>query len=184
MSSQNKLLGYMLIEGNESALRGVALITDTRGIPKEFVRTDPLRPETLDRILYGESFSAYAKQSLILENLLDAVSNDPQLWICNDDEILEPLRNVSRIKSVMLEESPHVPLDAPGHIETSAEPNVYLIQANMNGAPLRAEFPDGTRSDEVEQSAVILTEAAVSMNILEPFTRLQKAISYLASGRA
>ena len=174
----------MMIEGSESTLRGVALITDTRGIPKEFVRTDPLRPEALDRILYGDAFGTYAKQSLILENLLDAVSNDPQLWLCNDEELLEPLYRVSRLKSVMLEESPHVPLDAAGHIETSAEPNVYLIQAYRNGAPLRAEFPDGTRSDEVEQSAVILTEAGQTMNILEPFTRLQKALTYLATGRA
>ena len=181
---QNKYLGYMMIEGNDSSVRGVALITDTRGIPKEFVRTDPLRPETLDRILYGESFGLYAKQHLILENLLDAVGNDPQLWICNDEEILDPLREVSRIKTVMLEESPHVPLDAAGHIETSAEPDVYLIQAYVNGAPLRAEFPEGTRSDEVEQSAVILTEAGQSMNILEPFNRLQKSLSYLATGRA
>ena len=184
MPAQNNFLGYMLIEGSENSLRGVALITDTRGIPKEFVRTDTLRPEALDRILYGESFNAYAKQSLILENLLDAVGNDPQLWICNDEEILEPLRSVSRIKTVMLEESPHVPLDAPGHIETSAEPNVYLIQAYRNGAPLRAEFPNETRNDEVEQSAVILTEAGQTMNVLEPFTRLQKAVSYLTSGRA
>ena len=182
--ASNNFLGYMSIEGNESAIRGVALITDTRGIPKEFVRTDPLRPETLDRILYGDAFTSYAKQSLILENLLDAVSNDPQLWLCNDEELLEPLRKVSRIKTVMLDESPHVPLDAAGHIETSAEPNVYLIQAYRNGAPLRAEFPENTRSDEVEQSAVILTEAGESMNILEPFTRLQKALSYLATGRA
>ena len=181
---QNNFLGYMSIEGNEGTIRGVALITDTRGIPKEFVRTDPLRPEALDRILYGDSFTSYAKQSLILENLLDAVSNDPQLWLCNDEEILEPLRKVSRIKTLMLEESPHVPLDAAGHIETSAEPNVYLIQAYRNGAPLRAEFPEGTRSDEVEQSALILTEAGETMNILEPFTRLQKALSYLATGRA
>ena len=181
---QNNFLGYMMIEGSESTIRGVALITDTRGIPKEFVRTDPLRPEALDRILYGSAFTTYAKQSLILENLLDAVSNDPQLWLCNDEELLEPLHKVSRIKSVMLEESPHVPLDAAGHIEASAEPNVYLIQAYRNGAPLRAEFPEDTRSDEVEQSAIILTEAGETMNILEPFTRLQKALTYLATGRA
>ena len=181
---QNNFLGYMSIEGSESTIRGVALITDTRGIPKEFVRTDPLRPEALDRILYGSAFTTYAKQSLILENLLDAVSNDPQLWLCNDEELLEPLHKVSRIKSVMLEESPHVPLDAAGHIEASAEPNVYLIQAYRNGAPLRAEFPEDTRSDEVEQSAIILTEAGETMNILEPFTRLQKALTYLATGRA
>ena len=178
------MLGYMMIEGSDSSTRGVALITDTRGIPVEFVRTDPLRPDALERILYGESFGAYAKQKLILENLLDAVGNDPKLWLCNDDEILEPLHKISRITTLMLEESPHVPLDAQGHVETSAEPNVYLFQVYRNGAPLRAEFPEDTRSDEIEQSAGILTEAGLSMNVLEPFTRLQKAISYLASGRA
>ena len=178
----NNALGYMLIEGTETQIRGAALITDMKGFPLDFVRTDPLRPDQLSRILYGDAFGQYAKEKLILESLLDAVETDPQLWICNDLDILAPLRANSRIKSVLLEESPHVPLDAAGHIETTADPGVFLIQANTNGAPFRAEFPGGVKPDEIQQTAAILTEAAQTMNILEPFARVEKALNFLASG--
>ena len=178
----NNALGYIIIDGTETQIRGAALVTDAKGFPVDFVRTDPLRPDQLSRILYGESFGKYAKEKLILESLLDAVETDPQIWICNDLDILDPLREKSRIKSVLLEASPHVPLDAAGHIETTADPGVFLIQANANGAPFRAEFPGGVRPEEIQQTGAILTEAAATMDILEPFTRLEKALNFLASG--
>ena len=178
----NNTLGYIIIDGSETLIRGAALVTDAKGFPVDFVRSEPLRPDQLSRILYGESFGKYAKEKLVLESLLDAVETDPQLWICNDPDILTPLRANSRIKSVLLEESPHVPLDAAGHIETTADPGVFLIQANANGAPFRAEFPGGVKPDEIQQTAAILTEAAETMNILEPFARVEKALSFLASG--
>ena len=180
----NNLLGYMLIEGTETQLRGAALVTDAKGFPEDFTRTEPLRPDQLARILYGNSFNKYAKESLILESLLDAVEKEPQLWICNDSEILMPLHDKSRIKTVLLEESPHVPLDAAGHIETTAEPGVYMLQVEANGAPLRAEFSSNTRPEEVQQAAAILSFSAQSMDILEPFTRLEKALNFLATGRS
>ncbi len=178
----NNALGYIIIDGTDSLIRGAALVTDAKGFPVDFVRTDPLRPDQLSRILYGESFGKYAKEKLVLESLLDALETDPQLWICNDADILAPLREKSRIKSVLLEESPHVPLDAAGHIETTADPGVFLIQANTNGAPFRAEFPAGIRPDEVQQTAAILTEAAGTMNILEPFARVEKVLNLISSG--
>lgn len=178
----NNALGYIIIDGTDSLIRGAALVTDAKGFPVDFVRTDPLRPDQLSRILYGESFGKYAKEKLVLESLLDALETDPQLWICNDADILAPLREKSRIKSVLLEESPHVPLDAAGHIETTADPGVFLIQANTNGAPFRAEFPAGIRPDEVQQTAALLTEAAGTMNILEPFARVEKVLNLISSG--
>ena len=141
MASQNNSLGYITVEGSEVQVRGGALITDIKGFPLDFARTDPLRPEHLARILYGDSFGSYAKEKLILESLLDAMELEPQLWICNDDDLLKPLKEKSKILTVLLEESPHVPLDAAGHIEATADPGVFLIQAAMNGNPLRAEFP-------------------------------------------
>ena len=184
MASQNNSLGYMIIEGSETMIRGAALVTDSKGFPLDFARTEPLRPDHLARILYGESFGKYAKEKLILESLLDAIEIQPQLWICNDGDLLTPLKTNSRVKAVMLDESPHVPLEAAGHIETTADPGVFLIQVEQNGAPFRAEFPEGTRPDEIQQTAALLADAAASMNILEPFTRLQKALNFLATGRS
>ncbi len=184
MASQNNSLGYMIIEGSETMIRGAALVTDSKGFPLDFARTEPLRPDHLARILYGESFGKYAKEKLILESLIDAVEIQPQIWICNDSDILAPLKANSKIITVMLEESPHVPLDAVGHIETTAEPSVFMIQVEPNGAPLRAEFSENTRPDEVQQAAAILSFSAASMNVLEPFTRLGKALNFLATGRS
>ncbi len=178
----NNTMGYMVIDGTETLIRGAALITDMKGFPVDFVRTEPLRPDQLAKILYGESFGKFAKEKLVLESLLDAVESDPQLWICNDRDILMPLREKSRTKTVLLEESPHVPLDAAGHIETTADPGVFLIQAEPNGNPFRAEFPGSIRPEEVQQTAQALTEAAATMNVLEPFTRVEKALNFLATG--
>ena len=182
MASQNNSLGYIIVEGSEIQIRGGTLITDVKGFQLDFSRTDPLRPEHLARILYGDSFGKYAKEKLILESLIDSMELEPQLWICNDKDILTPLKLRTKIKTVLLEESPHVPLDSAGHIETTADPGVFLIQVSMNGNPLRAEFPDNTRPDEVQQVGDILTEASQTMNVLEPFTRLQKALNFLATG--
>lgn len=178
----NNTLGYVVIDGSETVIRGAALITDMKGFPVDFVRSEPLRPDQISKILYGESFGKYAKEKLVLESLIDAVESDPQLWICNDSDILTPLRNNSRGKSVLLEESPHVPLDAAGHVEATADPGVFLIQAEPNGNPLRAQFPAGVRPEDVQQTAAILTEAAQTMNVLEPFTRVEKAMTFLATG--
>ena len=182
MASQNNLLGYIVIEGGEGQLRGIAIITDNRGIAVDFRYTDLIRPKKLERILYGDSWNTYIKQEVILESIVDAVEETPQLWICNDREILTPLRELSKVKTVLLEESPHVPLDAPGSMENTAEPGAYQIQADPHGNPLRAEFPDGVRSDEVQQVGAMLTEFAETMTLLEPFTRIQRLMSALATG--
>ena len=182
MSSQNNSLGYMIVDGAEGQIRGASLVTDARGIPMDFRYTDPIKPSRLERILYGSALDTYLKEELILESLLDAVEIDPQLWICNDSEMLIPLKTVGKVKAVLIEESPHVPLDAVGHIESTADSKVFWIQTEPNGNPLRAEFPEGTRTDEIQQIAGILTDAAKTMNLLEPFTRIQKALSSLGSG--
>ncbi|MBQ7154106.1 MAG: hypothetical protein IJR85_00930 [Synergistaceae bacterium] len=180
MAAQNTL-GFMTVEGSEGQLRGIALITDARGIPIDFRYTDLVRPKKLERILYGDSWNTYFKQEIILESVLEAVEA-PSIWICQDNEILSALRNLSKVKTVLLEESPHVPLEGPGSMENTADPGVFLLQADPHGNPLRAEFPEGTRSDEVQQVGAMLTEYAETMNILEPFSRLQRLVSALATG--
>ena len=181
MASQNNTLGYMVIEGGEGQLRGIALVVDARGIPIDFRYTDLIRPKKLERILYGDSWDTYFKQEIILESLLDAIEA-PALWICQDSDILSSLRELSKVRTVLLEESPHVPLDAAGSIENTAEPGAFLIQADPHGNPLRAEFPDGVRSDEVQAAGAMLTDCAQTMTLLEPFTRIQRLMSALAAG--
>jgi hypothetical protein len=70
-------------------------------------------------------------------------------------------------------------MDATGNVESAGEAGVYMIQADSVSAPLRVAFPENTRDDEVKQTAGILVEAAKTMELFEPFGRIQKAFASL-----
>ena len=56
----NNTMGYIVIDGTETLIRGAALITDMKGFPVDFVRTEPLRPDQLAKILYGELYFIFS----------------------------------------------------------------------------------------------------------------------------
>jgi hypothetical protein len=70
-------------------------------------------------------------------------------------------------------------MDAVGNVENAGENGVYMIQADSVSAPLRIAFPETTREDEIKQTTNVLVEAAKTMELLEPFGRIQKALSSL-----
>ncbi len=182
MAVQNNSLGYIIIGGAESMPRGMALVADVRGIPLECIYTEPVKLNRLQRILYGKARDTYLKEELILKSLLEAVETKPQLWLCNDAAILNPLKFNAKVKAVMLENSSHDPLEAIGHVESTQDPNVFWLQTDKAGAPLKLTFPTDTRADEMKMSVANLIEAAKTMELLEPFDRLQKAIVSLVNG--
>lgn len=180
MASQS--LGYMVVEGAEGQVRGASLVVDLRGIPLDFRYTDPIRPTRLERVLYGSALDTYLKEELILQSLLGAAEVKPQLWACADADLLLPLKNLSKTKSVLLSPSSRAPMEAAGQVEATSDPSSFLLQADSVSAPLRMTFPSGVRPDEVQQTAELLTEAARTMELLEPFSRIQKAFLSLEEG--
>lgn len=176
MTVTNNSLGYIVVDGVDEFFRGASLITDFRGIPIDFRYTDPIKPSRLERILYGSALDVYLREELILESLLNAVEVKPTFWICRDADLLGPLKTFSKGKALLLAPSTHHPLEAAGNVETAGEEGVYMIQADSVSAPLRVAFPVQTKEDEVRQISGILVEAAKTMELLEPFGRIQKAL--------
>ena len=170
-------LGYVSVEGGEGQIRGASLVVDSRGIPLDFRYTDPIRPTKLERVLYGNALNTYLREELVLQSLLGAVEIKPQLWLCNETDLLVPLKTAGKSKSVYLSASTHAPLEAVGHIEPTSEPDVVLLQADSVSAPLRTAFPAGTRQEEAQQIVSILVEAAKTMELMEPFVRINKALA-------
>ena len=175
----NNSLGYVVVEGVEGQFRGASLVVDFRGIPMDFRYTDPIRPSKLERILYGNALDVYLREELILESLLSAVETKPLLWVCRDGDLLQPLKTISKGKSLFLAPSNSAPLEAAGAVEPTGEAGVYMIQADSVSAPLRASLPSGTRPEEMQQVSGILVDAAKTMELLEPFGRIQKALMSL-----
>ncbi|MCL2009081.1 MAG: hypothetical protein FWG71_00865 [Synergistaceae bacterium] len=177
MAVSSGSLGYIAVDGAEGLFRGAALAVDFRGIPICFYYTDPIKPSRLERILYGSALEVYLREELILESLLKSVEAKPSLWICREPDLLGPLKSLTKGKVLYLAQSHRSPMDAAGNVESSGEPWVYLVQADSVSAPLRVAFPENTKDDEVKQAAAVLVDAAKTMELLEPFGRIQKALA-------
>ena len=182
MSSQygGKNLGYVLVDGSDGVFRGAVLITDFRGIPADFRYTDPIRPSRLEKILYGGALDVYLKEELILENIVGAVEVQPVLWICRDADLLESLSRLGKGKEVLLAPTSRPPMDAVGDTEKQNDPGSYLVQADPMSAPMRISLPmNRSKEEEAKAVAAVLVEAASTMDLLEPFSRMSKALAAL-----
>ncbi|GHS89227.1 hypothetical protein AGMMS49957_12090 [Synergistales bacterium] len=179
MAVSNNSLGYLVVDGAEGLFRGASLVVDFRGIPMDFRYTDPIRPTRLEKILYGNALEVYLREELILESLIGAAEMKPSIWVCREADLLPPLKSITRGKVLFLAPSNHSPLEAAGNVEATGEDLSYMVQADSVSAPLRASFPEGTKEDDVKQIAAMLVDAAKTMELLEPFGRIQKALTSL-----
>jgi hypothetical protein len=176
-----KNLGYVLVDGSEGVFRGAVLVTDFRGIPADFRYTDPIKPSRIEKILYGSALDVYLKEELILESIVGAVEVQPTLWICRDSDLLEPLARIAKGKAVLLAPTSRSPLDAPGDMENQNDPGSYLVQTDPVSAPLRISLPlPKSKEEDARSVSVLLVEAAGAMDLLEPFSRMVKALAALA----
>jgi hypothetical protein len=180
LAAAGNSLGYITVDGADGLFRGALLAVDFRGIPMDFRYTDSIKPSRLERILYGSALDVYLREELILESLTGAIEVRPTLWICREADLMAPLRSLTKGKSLFLAPSNHSPMEAAGEVANAGEHNVFMIQADSVSAPLRAAFPEHTKEDEVRHIAGILVEAAKTMELLEPFGRIQKALMALA----
>jgi len=175
-------LGYLRLIEERNLFQGAALVTDLRGIPLDFRYTEPISPTRLERILYGDALHVYIREEVILENLLKAVEVKPSMWICNDRELLKFLKEHAACPPILLESTSCSPLDAVGEVVPQPESGAYLVQADPISAPLKLVVPVDTGEDAVKSAVSILIEAAASMEILEPFARIKRALEAVAAG--
>lgn len=174
-------LGYIVIEAEEGLFRGAALVADFRGIPVDFRYTEPIRPTKIEKVLYGNALDVYLKEELILESLVGAVEAKPALWICKESNFLAPIKNATKSKTVVLASTTKAPLDAVGDFEPTAESGVFFVQADSVSAPLKVTFPSNVAQNEVKATMQLLVDAAATMELLEPFARMQKAFNAIIS---
>ncbi|MDR3321868.1 MAG: hypothetical protein LBS93_05405 [Synergistaceae bacterium] len=174
MADKKLLLGYLTVEAKDNYFRGAALVTDGRGIPVDFRYTEPVRPTRLERILYGGALDIYLREEVILENLLSAIEAKPALWLVDDFELVRPVQKLSKLPAFVLEPTQRSPLESSGKFETTAEEGVFIFQADNISAPLRLSL-SGENVSKVAQTVEILTAAAEDMELMEPFSRIERA---------
>ncbi len=183
MDKGKQLLGYLTVDAKENYFRGAALVTDTRGIPTDFRYTEPVRPTRLERILYGGALDIYLREEVILENLIKAVETKPVLWIVDDEILIGPVQKLAKLPALVMESSQRSPLDHAGQVEPTAEPGVFIFQADGISAPMRLTVSQ-ENAGKISQLTGTLATAAEEMELMEPFTRIAKAMEAVAEAES
>ena len=169
------VLGYLVVEDRDGVFEGAALVADTRGIPLDFRYTEPVRPTRLERILYGSALDLYLREDVLLKNLIESVETRPTLWILRDRELLRSARKHAKVPAVCLEGTTASPLDQAGLLEPQGDKHTFLFQADPISAPLRLSVTED-QLGQIQKITADLMGAAEEMELLEPFSRMAKAL--------
>ena len=152
------------------AVRGAFLLTDLDTKPLEFRCTNPIRPTSLQTVLYGEILEQHIITELIGLPLINSLKSRPAVILVTEIEFLG-IRPKMDIPIVHLtnEESVQVPL-----FEEDAQEQLLHSDSGMFEPILLAAHPKFAQDKEIARD--ILRELFNSYDILEPFERIDTAL--------
>jgi hypothetical protein len=133
---------------------GALLLTDARTRPLHFGYVAPVRPTAMQRILYGRTLDAHVKIDVITAKLInDKLSRVPDVLFVDAEELLHARRllNVptARLKS------------------DKAQPGTTLSLY---------QYDTGDHRQDEEQVGRIVAALEQSVDLLDPFQRMQDAL--------
>ncbi|ABR31276.1 hypothetical protein SU69_07240 [Thermosipho melanesiensis] len=144
------MIGYFSVRKiNEKYLGGI-LIIDERGIPIEFKYTEPITPTGLQKIIYGSSLEEYLSVEIIGKTLIEKIENKPEIIFVNDPSL------------------------------TFKENIVLIIEINTSSSEtieINNRFFKITPFNDTIKGKIL--EISEKIEITEPFSRLEKALSYI-----
>jgi hypothetical protein len=169
-------LGYLSVEQIDDRFIGGIMITDHRSIPLEFRYTDPIQPTAIHRIIFGSVLKPYITNEVIKKTLLKDLRQIPDLLFVRDPDILES-SGTDRTTLLCLQTTALPPLDQPGLLQRVKAKEI-LFQTMQHKNPLKLEF-ETSEPDKQENGLSMIRSVYNTMDLLEPFERLTKALQAL-----
>jgi len=145
-----------------AAIRGGVLITDIETKPYEFRCTSPVRPTSIQRMLYGNTLEEYIYVELIGVPLINAAKEKPTLILVRIPLLLR-IRPSLSCPVILVRHDPQQANISSGTGENELKP--IAISAHRG-------FPT-----EASAAQAILAPLLQKRDILEPFERLQIALA-------
>lgn len=170
-----KTAGFLTLHETEKAgYTGSFLITDFKGIPIEFRCTHPLKPDTVQRSLYGEALLSYIGVEICGKPLIHAMKNKPKLLFVDKPFLLKleehapcPTFLVQEIEEEDESEKPER-FDSAYHVE--------VVESGYNGfQPLELI----TKGELSQKTRDLIEHLYSEVNILESFERMKNAVGSL-----
>ena len=176
----NLKLGYIITTSTKMGYLGAILVTDEKGFPLEFQYTDPILPTQLQKVLYGNSLEHYLKVDVILDNLLNVLSNKVDLLLVKDEQLLDAHNaktDMVRVAQINLADT-----SMAEEVE-KVKDDEYIFQYSKTAAPLRVTFREKVEQGDglFNKVAEIIKDAGTYIDVIEPLERVQKSIEVIIS---
>lgn len=170
-NGQALTIGFLtLLTINQKGERlGAVLITDERGVPQEFRVTAPVRISQVQRMIYGASLEPHVGVDIIGRPLLGEVEAKPEILLV-DKPFLVGLRDAANWPVIFLRRVGET-LSVGGDLSS------VTVESNRT-QPVSLEA-DSQYKDDIRESEELFRHIADSIDLFEPFERIEKAVSVL-----
>ncbi|MCC6728773.1 MAG: hypothetical protein IT208_05480 [Chthonomonadales bacterium] len=175
------LLGYLAhFQSAQRAFYGGILVTDARGVPKEFRHSDGIRPTRMQITLYGDSLEASIGADALAPALYAALALKP-------DILLIDTSSRAVFGSFVHAHSPAALLVALNDPDLALADRLAvegsLLDArdyDLKGSTAERVYAYIEEGSSEERGATVLEAAHRTMNLVSPFDRVRTVLAEIA----
>lgn len=151
--------------------RGGVLIIDRRGTPLEFRCTSAIRPNPVQRTLYGDSLDPYMQIELVGKPLLGAIREAFDMLVVDDPCLLDLRKECGRAVVYVRRQGEEF-----GRHSAREGARAGLVDSPAGRFdPVVVEAAPDTAED-VSSAMTLFEKVASTFDPLEPFQRIQRAL--------
>jgi hypothetical protein len=156
---------------SDKAIRGALLLTDTDTKPLEFRCTNPIRPTSLQTVLYGQMLQRHIMVELIGVPLLNSLKQPPSVVLVKEPDFLW-LR--AKVSVPVLQVTKESGLDFSSADSDDKRTTLLSSHSGQFEPVVLAAHTDF--GDDMSTSVPILTQVFNRFDLLEPFQRVLTAL--------
>jgi hypothetical protein len=131
------------------------MLTDGRTRPLHFGFATPVRPNALQRILYGNTLDEFVKIDVIAHKLLENLPRIPDILFVESPELVR-VRRITRFAVAALLNS---------HSDAGESPNLSHVRFSVEES-----------AEDNDQVASMVNSLSTSVNLTDPFGRVREAL--------
>ncbi|MDV2494588.1 MAG: hypothetical protein RX316_00010 [bacterium] len=167
-------LSHKRMEENEDVYQGAILITDGGCKPLEFRCTSPVRPNAVQKTLYGRTLVPHIATDLMALPLLKAIQEKPDIVLINDTVFLE-IRPKADVPILHLRRQGEAIQFEDSREREDTRESVLVESASGRFQPI-VMIPHWNYPDDLNEHRAKIREAFAYADLLEPFNRVYVAL--------
>jgi hypothetical protein len=168
------LIGYMsMVELSKDLFRGGLLLTDLKGKPQDFRCTSVIKPNAIQRVLYGGTMAEHMALELCGKPLLNALQKKPAVLVANTPDLLA-LRAETEFPMLWLRRQSDTRPESP-----FAGQEYELVASDAGLFDTVLASCAGGHGQEIGMASEWIRQLGRLIDPLEPFNRVEAALKFV-----